>query len=118
VTTSTGLDPRTSAAVAYLGVVGPVLLLLEAHHREVRFHAAQGSLLWLAIVSVSAGWSAIVASLPWAGSLGRPLAIVAAAAVARLAVHGYRLEHVEVPLLGRAAARLASRGVRSGAVRA
>jgi uncharacterized membrane protein len=112
VTTSTGLDPRTSAAVAYLGVVGPVLLALEGHHREVRFHAAQSSLLWLVIVAVSAGWSAIVGSLPWAGSLGRPLTVVAAAAVLRLTVHGHRLEHVELPVLGRIATRWAARGER------
>jgi uncharacterized membrane protein len=110
VTTSTGLDPHTSAALAYLGVVGPVLLLLEGDHRQVRFHAAQGSLLWSAIVTVSAGWSAIVGSLPWVGPLGRPLAVVAAVVVVRFAAHGYRLERVEVPLLGRVAARLAARG--------
>jgi uncharacterized membrane protein len=112
VTTSTGLDPRTSAAVAYLGVVGPVLLLLEAHHREVRFHAAQSSLLWLVIAAVSAGWAAVVDVLPWAGPLGRPLSILSTVVVARFAVHGHRLEHVEVPVLGRIATRWTARGER------
>jgi uncharacterized membrane protein len=86
---STGLEPRTGALLAYLGwwVTGGLMLLVERRDRSVRFHAAQAllglGLIWLlgaavyalafAVLSVSATgfiamlWSALVI---WAVGVG------------------------------------------------
>ena len=59
-TTSTGVDPRLSAVLSYTAwwVSGLIFLVIEPHHRGVRFHAAQSLVLFgglsLAIALLSA----------------------------------------------------------------
>ena len=50
---STGLDPKVSALLAYLlGIVGGIVFYAISKDSYVRFHAMQSILLWVAIVII------------------------------------------------------------------
>lgn len=115
-TTSTGLDPNVAGLLAYLGVIGIVLFFLEKQHREVRFHAAQNTVLCLAVVVVYIALSfvsIVLSSISFAlsalfGLVNLVLGLAMFALWVYLLIQGYRLNHVKLPVIGDAAEKLAS----------
>jgi uncharacterized membrane protein len=112
---SLGISPNVAGLLAYVAgwFSGLIILLLEKEHAEVRFHAAQSILVTVALVAVSfvGGFLAIV---PLIG----PFLTVIITALTTLGgfvlwiyllVQGFRLNHVELPVVGAYAAKLAVR---------
>jgi uncharacterized membrane protein len=109
--TSLGIDANVLGLLAYLFAIvsGVLILVLEKQHREVRFHAAQSITFSIAVILASMVSGAlllipvvglIVSTAVWLGSV-----II----WVYLLVKGYRLEHVELPVIGAFAATLAER---------
>jgi uncharacterized membrane protein len=109
--TSLGVDANLLGLLAYLfGIVSGVLILvLEKRHREVRFHAAQSIVVSIAVIILSLisgllvfvpGLGAVVGAVVWIGSLVLWIYLL---------IQGYRLNHVELPVLGDLAVKLAGR---------
>lgn len=104
---STGLDPRLAAALAYLAgpLTGVVFILAEKDSRFVRFHAWQSTLafmmIWIAVALLLqvpvVGWFAALAVAPPAVFI---LWLV-------LLVKAYQGERLKLPLAGRLAERYA-----------
>jgi uncharacterized membrane protein len=114
---TTGLQPRTAAMLAYLAwwVTGALMLMVERRDRFVRFHAAQSlaalGALWLlgalvyglafAMLSVSAAWFVATLWLAlgiWAAGVGLWLVCL---------VKVFRGEPWRIPLAAGVADRLA-----------
>ena len=114
--TSVGVEPNVSAALAYtLGpITGVAFLVLEKTHRFVRFHAAQSTLVGVTVMIVAAGLSAVsgaVAHVPWVGWLLVFLLtfgpMVAGFVLwAALIWNAYQGEEPEVPVVGPLARRI------------
>jgi uncharacterized membrane protein len=114
-TSSLSISPNLAGLLAYLvgWVSGLVLLLLERKHAEVRFHAAQSIVVSIALIAVSFVGGAL-GVIP---ILGPFIALLVTAATTLgglvlwiyLLIQGYRLNHVELPIVGAYAARLAVR---------
>jgi uncharacterized membrane protein len=109
--TSLGVDANLLGLLAYLlGIVsGLLILLLEKRHAEVRFHAAQSIVVSVAVIvlGIVSGalmfipvFGLIMSTVLWVGSLVLWIYLL---------VQGYRLEHVELPVLGGLAVQLAAR---------
>jgi uncharacterized membrane protein len=107
--TSLAVDANLLGLLAYLfGIVsGTIILVLEKQHREVRFHAAQSILVSIAVIILSivtgilmpiAVLGPLVGTIVWIGS---------AVLWVFLLIQGFRLNHVELPILGAYAVRLA-----------
>jgi uncharacterized membrane protein len=81
---STGLNPRTGAALAYSGwwLTGAVIWFLERRDRYVRFHAAQATVAFGLIAAFVMLCGALaVAALTFAPMLFQPLMLLGAAAL-------------------------------------
>jgi uncharacterized membrane protein len=91
--TSTGVDPRLAAILAYTAwwLSGLVFLIIEPQHRGVRFHAAQSLLLF--------GGLSIVIGLLSVLSVGMLIVSAAAFQVARFVVSAVWIAAVVVWLL-------------------
>ncbi|TVR59313.1 MAG: DUF4870 domain-containing protein [Gemmatimonadales bacterium] len=113
-TTSTGLAPNVSGALAYLlgPITGIVFLLMEKDSRYVRFHAAQSIGVWVAFLIVSVVLTVIsgaLSAIPVLGwlfalvflfvSLG--MTLVGLALWLFLMYKGYSGEEWEFPFIGR-----------------
>jgi uncharacterized membrane protein len=109
--TSLGVDAHLLGMLAYLFsiVSGVLILVLEKRHAEVRFHAAQSVVFSIAAIVLSVVASAlmfvpivglIVSTVVWFGSFALWLSLL---------VQGYRLNHIELPVLGPLAVQLAGR---------
>ncbi len=128
---STGIEPGMLVALAYLlGWFGGLLVyLLERHDVEVRFNAAQSMLIDLVLLALAVafwpvgllflgplavlspvGTSVVVGPIFLLAAL-MLLSVVGGAWVLRivLAIKGYRLEHVRLPVIGAVAERWALR---------
>jgi uncharacterized membrane protein len=115
--TSTGLAPRTAAALAYLAgpFSGALMLLAESRHRDVRFHAWQSILglggLGFAVVAAYA--LAAAALFVSAGAVSVVLAVatalwgVLAITWAFCLYKAYTADRWHLPLVGNIAERLA-----------
>jgi uncharacterized membrane protein len=80
---STGLSPRTGAALAYSGwwLTGGIMWFLERRDRYVRFHAAQATITFGLIAAFILVCSALaVAALSFLPSLFTVLVVLAGAA--------------------------------------
>jgi uncharacterized membrane protein len=108
-TTSTGLDPKVAGVVAYLGILGIVLFLLEKDHREVRFHAAQNTVLCGVLFALYVGLAVVAAVVPLLWLLNLPLWLASFALWVFLVIQGYNLNHVKLPVIGDVAENLAGR---------
>jgi uncharacterized membrane protein len=109
--TSLGVDANLLGLLAYLlGLVsGLVILLLEKRHAEVRFHAAQSIVVSVALIVLGIVSGALM-FLPVIGLLASTVLWVGSLVLwVYLLVQGYRLNHVELPVLGRFAVQLAAR---------
>jgi uncharacterized membrane protein len=109
--TSLGVDPHLLGLLAYLlGIVSGVLILvLEKRHHEVRFHAAQSVVVSIAVIVVSIV-SGVLMFVPVLGLLLSTVVWVGSVVLwVYLLIQGFRLNHVELPVLGAYAARLAVR---------
>jgi uncharacterized membrane protein len=106
--TSTGLDPKVAGLLAYLGIIGIVLFFLEKDHREVRFHAAQNTVLCIALFAVYVGLSVVAFAVPFLWLLNVPLWFAAFGLWVYLVIQGYNLNHVALPVIGDIAERWAS----------
>jgi uncharacterized membrane protein len=81
--TSTGLSPRTGAALAYSGwwLTGAIVWFLERHDRYIRFHAAQATVTFGLIAAFIVLCGALaVAALTFVPALFQVLMLLAAAA--------------------------------------
>jgi uncharacterized membrane protein len=116
--TSTGLEPKLSILLTYLGwwITGLVFLAVEKQHRAVRFHAAQSIVLFGTLSLVMFVLSgATVVSLVAAPSLGQAVAglnqaiwLVAAVLWVVLVLKAIRGEEWRVPGAAPLADRLAA----------
>lgn len=113
-TTSTGLDPRVAAVLAYLlgWVSGLVMYLLEKEHLQVRFHAAQSVLLSIALLAVYVplmllGFVPVLGILAWLVSLA--VALGGFVLWIYLLVQAYSLNHLRLPVIGGLAEQWAAR---------
>ena len=112
-TTSTGLAPNVSGALAYLlgPITGIVFLLLEKESRYVRFHAGQSIGVWVAffilsvVLTVLSGVLTAIPVLGWllaivffVASLG--MTLVGLALWLFLMYKGYSGEEWEFPFIG------------------
>jgi uncharacterized membrane protein len=107
-TTSTGLDPKVAGLLAYLGIIGIVLFFVEKEHREVRFHAAQNTVLCIGLFGVYIALSVAAFVLPLLWLLNLPLALASFALWVYLVIQGYNLNHVRLPIVGDIAERWAA----------
>jgi uncharacterized membrane protein len=109
--TSLGVDANLLGLLAYLfGIVSGVLILvLEKQHAEVRFHAAQSIVVSIALIALSFV-SGLLTFVPILGLIvGVVIWIGSVILWIYLLIQGYRLNHVELPLLGGYAVKLAAR---------
>jgi uncharacterized membrane protein len=98
--TSTGLDPKVGGLLAYFGIIGIVLFFLEKTHREVRFHAAQNTILCIGLFAVYVGIAVVGVVIPFVWLLNLPLWLASFALWIYLCVQGYNLNHVKLPVIG------------------
>ncbi len=80
---------RDAAALSYVPVLSVILLFLERHTPFIRFHARQGTLLTVMAV--------ILWFIPYAG---KPLLLVALAAVVKGFLNASAGDWRELPLIG------------------
>lgn len=106
--TSTGLDPKVGGLLAYLGIIGIVLFFLEKTHREVRFHAAQNTVLCGVLFALYLGIAVIGAIVPFLWLLNLPLWLASFGLWVYLVIQGYNLNHVKLPIIGDVAEKLAA----------
>jgi uncharacterized membrane protein len=109
--TSLGISPNLLAPLAYLfGLVsGIVILLIEKRHPEVRFHAAQSILLSVAIIGLSIA-TGVLLFIPFIGALiSMAVSLGGFVLWVYLMIQGFRLNHVELPIIGGWAMQLAGR---------
>lgn len=99
-TTSTGLDPKLAGLLAYLGIIGVVLFFIEKTHPEVRFHAAQNTVLFAASVGLWIALSIIGSVIPFLWLLMMPVSLGLFVLWIYLLVQGYNLNHVKLPVIG------------------
>jgi uncharacterized membrane protein len=112
---SLSISPNVAGLLAYIAgwVSGLIILLIERKHAEVRFHAAQSILVSIALIVISFVGGAL-GIIPF---LGPFIALIVTAATTLggfvlwiyLLIQGYRLNHVELPIVGAYAARMAVR---------
>ena len=113
--TSTGLDPKLAALLAYMfgWVSGLVFILIEKQHAEVRFHAAQslvvsGALtavyIVLNVLSVAGGFG----TFALVSLLSLLVGIASLVLWIMLMVKGYALEHWKLPVAGDMAENIAA----------
>jgi uncharacterized membrane protein len=98
--TSTGLDPKVGGLLAYFGIIGIVLFFLEKTHREVRFHAAQNTILCIGLFAVYVGIAVVGVVIPFVWLLNLPLWLASFALWIYLMIQGYNLNHVKLPVIG------------------
>jgi uncharacterized membrane protein len=98
--TSTGLDPKLSGLLAYLGIIGVVIFFIEKTHAEVRFHAAQNTVLVIASIGLWIALSVISVALPFLWLLMLPLSLALFVLWIYLLIQGYNLNHVKLPIVG------------------
>ncbi len=99
-TTSMGVDPKVGGLLAYLGIIGIVVFFIEKTHREVRFHAAQNTVLCIALFALYFGLAVVAMVIPFLWLLNIPLWIASFALWVYLVIQGYNLNHVKLPVLG------------------
>ncbi len=110
---SVDLDPQILGVLAYVpfGGFGGLFVYLTANDGDVRFHGAQSVLLSVltlvalvagAVIGLAAGRTALMVLITavW---------LVSVAASVYLAIQGYHLRQVRLPLVGAVAMRLANR---------
>jgi uncharacterized membrane protein len=107
--TSTGLDPKVGGLLAYFGIIGVVLFFLEKTHREVRFHAAQNTILCIGLFAVYVSIAVVGVIVPFLWLLNLPLWLASFALWIYLCVQGYNLNHVKLPFVGDLAETWAAR---------
>jgi len=113
-TTSTGLAPNVSGALAYLlgPITGIVFLLLEKENRYVRFHAGQSIGVWVAflifsvVLTVISGVLGAIPVLGWLFALvflfvSLGMTLVGLGLWLFLMYKGYSGEQWEFPFIGR-----------------
>jgi uncharacterized membrane protein len=109
--TTLQLDANLLGLLAYLfGIVsGVLILLLEKRHGEVRFHAAQSIVVSIAVIVLSIASGALL-FIPVLGLLvSTAVAVGSVVLWLYLMLQGFRLNHVELPVLGAYAVRMAAR---------
>jgi uncharacterized membrane protein len=109
------ISPNLAGLLAYLAgwFSGLIILLLEKEHAEVRFHAAQSILVTVALVAVSFV-GGVLSAIPLIGPF---IAIIVTLLTAfgglalwiYLLIQGFRLNHVELPVVGAYAVKMAAR---------
>jgi uncharacterized membrane protein len=113
--TSLPISPNLAGLLAYLigWVSGLIILLLEKEHAEVRFHAAQSILVSVALIAISfvGGLFVVIPFIgPFIALLVTLLTTIGGLALwIYLLIQGFRLNHVELPVVGAYAAKLAGR---------
>jgi uncharacterized membrane protein len=107
--TSTGLDPKVGGLLAYLGIIGIVLFFVEKTHREVRFHAAQNTVLCVGLFAIYVGIAVVGVIIPFVWLLNLPLWLASFALWIYLMIQGYNLNHVKLPIIGDVAESLAAK---------
>jgi uncharacterized membrane protein len=109
--TTLGMDPNLLGFLAYLfgPVSGVLILLLEKRQSEVRFHAAQSIVVSVAIILLSIA-SGVLMFIPVLGLIISTAVWIGSVVLwVYLLIQGFRLNHVELPVLGAYAVRLAAR---------
>lgn len=107
-TTSIGVEPKVGGVLAYLGIIGVVIFFLEKDHQEVRFHAAQNTVLCIGLLAVYLALTMFAFVLPFLWLLNIPLWLASMALWIYLLVQGYNLNHVKLPVVGDVAERWAA----------
>jgi uncharacterized membrane protein len=115
---STGLDPKIAGLLSYLlGWVGGLIMYLTQKDPEVRFHGAQSILLSIAFFVVYVAMLIVTAILGQVPVLGWILGLLVSlvlwvgglALFVYMAVQGYNLNHVKLPVIGDMAEQWASK---------
>jgi uncharacterized membrane protein len=112
---SLSISPNLAGLLAYLAgwFSGLIILLLEKEHVEVRFHAAQSILVTVALVAVSfvgGVLSAIPLIGPFIAIIVTLLTTLGGLALwIYLLIQGFRLNHVELPVVGAYAVKMTAR---------
>jgi uncharacterized membrane protein len=97
---STALDPKLAAALAYLAgfITGIVMLVIEKKSRFVRFHAMQSTVFFVAVLIASV----VIHSIPLLGALLYAFLLFPAVVIIWLVLmfKAYNGEYFKLPVAG------------------
>ncbi len=100
---STGLDPKLAAALGYIPVVDLIFFFVEKSSKFVKFHAAQGLFLTIAVIAINivCGILGFIPFLGWLFNLIYWLAYIGYIVIRIIAaLNAYKLEWYKIPYVG------------------